>query len=185
MTTLHNLWATPIWELDIDAPIAQLLQDIPIDNNNLDYVDYQVWDLPFDSVSDFKQIFQQIIQDTIAETYQDYNVTLSIKKSWINKQSPGEKIPAHNHNGINLIAILYLQGTTNSGDLILLDSRGGVDWGWDTYNGYTGTKCVSFTPVVGKLLLMPAYIVHYVEENKTDINRISLVTELKLNLKLK
>lgn len=182
-STKHSLWETPIWEIDLNFPIKEMLSDIieyavTSDKKNL-------WDLPSRAILDFKKELSKIVLEEISNSFPEHVVDVGIGMSWINLQHPGESVPVHNHNGANLLAIFYLQAEENSGNLILVDARGGIDWGWEKNGNYIGVKSKSFTPKIGKLLLVPAYVLHCVEENKSNTDRISFVSDLKIRLKEK
>lgn len=179
----HNLWATPVWEIDLSISLDQVLQDIKLGLPNLNFDErHDVWDIVDPA---FKKTLHEIILNEISTYFQNYDVSIEIRDGWFNKQCPGERIPVHNHNATNLVAILYLQAEDNCGDLVLIDSRGGVNWGWEKQGKYTGTKSTKFTPKVGKLLLVPAYVVHFVEENNSTTDRLSLVADLAMTIKEK
>jgi uncharacterized protein (TIGR02466 family) len=182
-TIKHSLWETPVWELDITFPTETLLNsvlssDLNIKKNNL-------WQIPDEIIKEYKKELIKIIQIELSKNFSNHIVNIDIGDAWINQQLPGESVPIHNHNDSHLTAILYIQTENNSGNLILIDSRGGINWGWERQQNYIGTKSFSIVPKIGKLILLPSYILHCVEENKSQSNRVSFITDVKLILKEK
>ena len=181
-STKYSLWETPVWEFKTDFPADLILRDIIQHDIK---VKKNLWNLPSDIIAKFKEELSILISEEVSKSFPGHTIDVSIGNSWINLQHPGESAPVHNHNGANLISIFYLQAEENSGNLILIDPRGGIDWGWEKYGNYVGVKSNSFAPVVGKLLLVPAYVLHFIEENKSAVDRISFVSDIKIRLKEK
>lgn len=181
ISTKHNLWETPVWELDLNFSTKKLISDV-INYTRLGGKEY-LRNIPNDPIVDFKKELSKVVLEELSNSFPEHTVEVVIGSSWINLQHPGESVPVHNHNGSNLISIFYLQAEENSGNLVLVDSRGGINWGWEKNEDFIGVKSKSFIPKAGKLLLVPAYVLHFVEENKSSTDRISLVSDLLIRLK--
>jgi uncharacterized protein (TIGR02466 family) len=177
----HSLWETPLWEIDLDFPIDKLINAVT--SHSLSPKKNNLWELPDDIIKEYKKVLTEVICKEISNNFTNYVTNIKIENSWINVQKPGEKVPIHNHTNSNLVSIFYMQAENNSGDLILIDSRGGVNWGWEKDKNYIGVKSFSITPTVGKLLILPSHVLHFVEENKSNTDRISFVADFNLSLK--
>ena len=61
---------------------------------------------------------------------------------------------------------------------MLIDPRGGVNWGWLSEGGFSGIKYQRVKPEMGKMVMFPAYVLHSVEVNRSNETRISLATNI-------
>lgn len=177
----YSLWETPVWEINLDFPADQLANAVK--SHDLNFKKNNLWDLPDTIIKEYKTYLGEVITKELSKEFSDYIIDIHVGNSWINLQKPGERVPVHNHSNSNLISIFYIQTENNSGDLILIDSRGGVNWSWEKDKRYMGIKSFSVEPTVGKLILLPSYVLHFVEENKSNTDRISFVADIDLRLK--
>lgn len=82
--------------------------------------------------------------------------------AWFNVNGPGHSNRMHRHHIGETSAVLYLQVPENSGRLVFKQGR-------------------VFTPIqptVGKLLVFSSELMHEVEENKSQENRVSMAFNL-------
>jgi hypothetical protein len=62
----------------------------------------------------------------------------------------------------------------------LVDPRGGVDWDNETDGQVVGIKTKRIKATTGKLVFLPGYVLHSVEENKSNLIRVSLSTNISI-----
>jgi uncharacterized protein (TIGR02466 family) len=98
---------------------------------------------------------------------------------WINVREPGERLEVHGHTESAIAATYYIQAKENSGDLVLFDSGAAIDWEKGTLSDTPNLVERRYAPVEGRLIFFPSYVLHGVEENKSDDLRISLSTDLR------
>ena len=98
---------------------------------------------------------------------------------WINVREPGEKLEVHGHTESAIAATYYLQVKEGCGDLVLFDSSHAIDWNKNKLSGSPFLRERRFKPVEGRLIFFPSYVLHGVDENKSDDLRISLTTDLR------
>jgi uncharacterized protein (TIGR02466 family) len=102
----------------------------------------------------------------------------------INVLKYGEADTPHDHVAKALVVgVYYLEVYPNCGDLLLHDPRGGVAWKNLNFEPddplpRTSRTYHRFKPQEGMMILFPSYLVHSVETNLTDKNRISLVLHI-------
>ncbi len=181
MTTIkHEWWATPVWEVDTGFDVEfnkNLMRELPKlrDNSN----DFNIWDY---SGSHLDQLKQKILEtsNNIEEYFGEYfnDMNLVINRGWINKQLPGEHLALHSHGGPLLATTYYINAPMNSGDLLLVDPRGATNWEYIKEGKVVGVKYKRITPVAGKLVVFPAFLLHMVEANKSNETRISLASNV-------
>ena len=104
------------------------------------------------------------------------NVAIDITQSWFNYNKKGNTHHIHNHRNSVISGIMYLQGT--SGATIFKRPN---DLGIASLFDFDTTQINEFNnnefyinPEIGKLILFPSMMEHYVAENKNDETRITL-----------
>ena len=176
---INNLWSTPIVEIDTKLDkefnnilLKELLTCTPSDN-------FDVWKYDMPALNYFKSYFMEVVNSEIKpRILEELDRDLILSRGWINTQEPGEHLPLHGHGGSLMTAVYYIKVPSNSGDLLLTDPRGGVNWGYSREGKHDGIKYTRIIPEEGKLLIFPAYVLHSVETNNSDTYRISLATNL-------
>jgi uncharacterized protein (TIGR02466 family) len=100
----------------------------------------------------------------------DYN-SFVINDSWFNFSNKGNFQFDHNHGTEKFSGVYYYQTTGDDGDIKFSTPNIGEKLGMGVSRS---VQSVSFTPIVGRMLIFPAYLEHRVEPNKTDNERISI-----------
>jgi len=104
------------------------------------------------------------------------NVTIDITQSWFNYNRKGNTHHIHNHRNSIISGIMYLQGTSGTtvfkrpNDLSFVNL---FDFDIQLENEYNNREFYML-PQVGKLILFPSMLEHYVTENKNNETRITL-----------
>lgn len=95
---------------------------------------------------------------TLVEFFAGYKIT----RAWFNVNGPGHSNRSHRHHVGETSAVLYLQVPPNSGRIVFQEHR----------------TFTPIDPVPGKLIMFSSDILHSVEENKSQENRISMAFNL-------
>ena len=178
-----DLWPTRIWEIEdiFDEQFNQnLLEELlqwkqeygPWTGLNPNYYNS---DKPFINIAreKFMNIVRDITKPLFGESYSELEYNFS--KGWLLISPPGSHTNLHPHDRANLAIVYYLQTADNCGDLVLVDPRRGTDI---TNVTAACDKCIRYTPKVGKLMIIPGYILHEVMQNNSDITRYSFASNV-------
>lgn len=186
MNVKRNDWfVTPVWEVKTNFDETfnnQLILDINnyYNESNANKTDSNIWSSNKQSINYLNKTIldyvRKLTYEYVSVNYDgdfDYYHT----RGWLNYHKPGQHLPIHGHGGSKLTITYYVNAPENCGDLLMIDPRGGVDWdkGMD---GINGTKFNRIKPEAGKLVIFPSYILHTVEENKSNEPRISITSDI-------
>jgi len=102
--------------------------------------------------------------------YQKFNVSKPLIHTWINVNSKNGYNISHNHGGSFLSGVIYLQ-STNTGFIEFepLNYIYKINHPMWYYNGST-----KYYPKDGDIIIFPSYLVHRVEPNPSDRDRINI-----------
>ena len=177
--TLKLLWPTPVWEIetpelsDIVSPLLHEIKNTPADPEN-----YFKTDLP--EASKFVKMLGPIIDGAMQEG--NYRWKYS-KVSWGRavRMTQGSWDSPHIHLSPMLVGVFYLQVQKGHGDLYLVPSSGNS--GFTTHHdGSKGTRLYhQIEAKEGKLVLMPADLVHFVLPNTIPLPRYSIALNIAMN----
>tara|TARA_S200000501_G_scaffold309689_1_gene299687 strand:+ start:485 stop:1087 length:603 start_codon:yes stop_codon:yes gene_type:complete len=107
--------------------------------------------------------------------------------AWININKSGDSNQNHNHPATNLAGVLWIKIPENSGNIRFLSPYNFLAYG--EINSYTEDfkKMTGyyydyvFEPKEGSMIIFPAHLVHKVEENKSNEDRISVSFNIDLH----
>lgn len=172
----NDWWITPVWEIQTDFD-TQFNNDLLREANSSEHIN--VWNNDTPCINKLKEFTIDVVEE-LASSY----ITKNLKdfkfwhtNGWINYQQPGMNMPIHGHGGPKIALTYYLNVPENSGDLLLIDPRNGCDWDNGT-DGVNGTKFQRIKPSTGKIVFFPGFLLHTVEENKSNETRVSLSTNM-------
>jgi len=187
----NMFWQSPIWEVQtkFDEEFNEVLlneiygigKDIVLgkdkDPNN------SIWDYSRPNLDILKQEILDIVTKKITQSIPQLRM-LNLRgcehfMGWINVREPGERLEVHGHTESAIAATYYLKAKEGCGDLVCFDSANAIDW---LNNKLTSTPSLRerrFKPVEGRLIFFPSYVLHGVDENKSNDLRISLSTDLR------
>jgi len=97
--------------------------------------------------------------------------------TWANINYPGASNDPHEHlnTGGFLSGVLYVKVPKNSGNIVFHDPRHYMQIYSEPLLYYNNCNAISsYFPLENELLLFPYWLVHSVEENKSNENRISI-----------
>lgn len=180
----NDWWVTPLWEVQTDYDEKfnnELLIEINryYKSTGANQKDSNIWCCNTTRINQFREdilrIVKELTYDYIKPNYNEFDYYPT--RGWLNYLLPGQHLPLHCHGGSKISLTYYVNAPDNSGDLMLIDPRGGVDWekGED---GISGTKFNRITPTAGKLVFFPSYVLHSVDVNKSKEPRISITTDI-------
>ena len=115
----------------------------------------------------------------LKELNDNKTVELFITKSWTTITKKFGFNTPHHHNTNTVVGVYYVKTSDKCGDLLLHDPRGAMSF-IEKFEINTQGHLVSgrsyyrITPKIGDLILFPAYIVHSVDPNMSDDERISV-----------
>jgi uncharacterized protein (TIGR02466 family) len=115
---------------------------------------------------------------------------LSISNGWVNISYPnggncfGNEVP-HLHPLRFLSCVYYAKAEENSGNLILMSPVPSAEYSkpiaiTDKFNQFNSTRWV-VNPEEGKLVLFPGWLMHFVEPNFSNDDRISFVFNISID----
>lgn len=184
-------WKSPIWEVQtrFDEQFNETLleeiygigKDICLgkdrDPNN------SIWDYSRPNLDILKQEIIDIVTKKIVQNIPQLRM-LNIRgcehfMGWVNVREPGERLEVHGHTESAIAATYYIKAKEGCGDLVLFDSSYAIDWENNRLSGSPFIRERRYKPVEGRLIFFPSYVLHGVDENKSDDLRISLSTDLR------
>lgn len=172
------MWVTPVWEIQTDFDRQfniELWNEItsfkPTSN---------VWTNDSKRLNELREYTLKVIKeqtyDYVAHNYVD-GFEYWHNRGWVNYNNPGESMAIHGHGGPKIAMTYYIQAPENCGDLLLIDPRNGCDW--DSGNdGVNGSKFNRIKAKESKLVFFPGFVLHSVEQNRSNQPRISLTSNL-------
>jgi uncharacterized protein (TIGR02466 family) len=108
----------------------------------------------------------------------DESMRQSIADAWINISKKGNFNYAHNHPGMFFSCVYYVKGGQNKGNIEFTTPIEGHAYTIQNnmvaaHNSFTG-HALSIPPITGELLIFPSWLNHFVRQNETDEDRISI-----------
>ena len=187
----NMFWQSPIWEVQtrFDEQFNEVLldeiygigKDIVLGKDKDPY--NSIWDYSRPNLDILKQEIIDIVTKKIVQNIPQLRM-LNIRgcehfMGWINVREPGERLEVHGHTESAIAATYYLKAKEGCGDLVAFDSSRSIDWENNKLSGSPFMRERRYKPVEGRLIFFPSYVLHGVDENKSDDLRISLSTDLR------
>lgn len=179
-----ELWfPQPIWFKDHDVCFSkaveyiQKLKDADPGRKVSNIGGWQSNNIDFSSVEELKEVFDVInegVQCVVDSVQENGFTNFSLGDSWINVNKGTDFNRQHTHAGSTFSGCLYLKAAESAGaiefarpDNMALHPR---------TDNKTGIffQTASFKPVVGRLLIFPAWLPHMVLPSASDEERISV-----------
>ena len=185
--TKQDLFVTPVWEIqtEFDSYFNSILVN-DIAELAKDGLQYNIWKSNKYSISRLKDKIFECLDATVKDCFPQFNpYDPCILDGWATKTDPGQSLAIHGHPHAVLVATYYAKCPENSGDLMLIDPRGPVNWDWqfDTIPRLVHGVCYKrITPVESKLVIFPAYVMHTVDVNRASTERISVASNISNNM---
>lgn len=187
---VNPLWLTPVWEVQtpFDHSFNETLLDEiyligkgittgsdPDPHNSL-------WDYNTPKLNELKQYLKEYITQAVRKDIpeaRDLNMSVDSFMCWPNVRAPGESLEIHAHTDSAIAATYFIKATADSGDLVLFDTSDCINWLAGTLSSTPDVKIKRITPVEGKLVFFPSYVLHTVEENKSNDLRVTITSDFK------
>ena len=186
----NPVWQTPVWSVQtpFDDQFNQALLDeiYSIGKAITTGADTEphdsLWNYNRPCLDQLKQYIiatvTQVTQASIPEVGA-LNMSVDSYMCWANIREPGEALEVHAHSDSAVAATYFIQAESNAGDLVLFDTSKCIDWSQGTLSTTPELTTQRITPVPGKLVFFPSYVLHTVEQNCSDQLRITLTCDLK------
>tara|TARA_Y100001972_G_scaffold84497_1_gene102868 strand:- start:2569 stop:3171 length:603 start_codon:yes stop_codon:yes gene_type:complete len=106
--------------------------------------------------------------------------------AWVNINKSGDSNQNHNHPATNLAGVLWIKIPKNSGNIKLLSPYNFTAYGElfsyiDEFQKQTNCYYdYKYEPKEGAMIIFPAHLIHKVEENKSNEDRISVSFNIDL-----
>jgi len=168
---VNPLWDFPIWEHQTDFDdrfnenlineIYSIAQEISTDSNPKE----SLWDYDRPMMRMLKSVLisitNNIVRTQIPEI-RELNYKFKCDMGWPNVREPGQGIELHGHPDASFATTYYVKTPENCGDLICYVKDG---------------KQIRLKPKCGKIVIIPAYVLHEIESNQSNDLRISISTD--------
>lgn len=171
MSNINPLWDFPIWQYktDFDDEFNQALQDeiysIAQEMTHEQKPKDSLWDYNRPNLAILKNTITDITNKLISQDIpevRELNVKFKCDMGWPNVRHPGLGIELHAHPDASFATTYYVKAPENCGDFVAILDNG---------------RTKRFKPVAGTGVIIPAYILHEVEINKSNDLRISISTD--------
>ena len=176
---INNLFATPVFT-EIHNDYDSLNCGVMEEARNIS--DLNLFNTNTQSIKSLKGWIKGHVDDMSKQYGFGYNKITGR----INIIQPFLSDTPHHHVGMStLVGVYYIDVPNNSGDILLHDPRGATAWSnlGFTPNDPIATKTARcyhrIKPQNGLLLLFPSFLVHSVETNLSNQNRISIVINVQ------
>jgi uncharacterized protein (TIGR02466 family) len=130
----------------------------------------------------FKSIWNQFTQTSKYIDLKD-EYCFSLKEIWVNINYPGSYNLSHTHPLSSISGVFYIKVPENSGGIVfqnLFETNAAIP-------AFSKNKELSITekikPEEGKMVLFNSYLPHYVEQNHSDDDRISMSFNVGISIK--
>jgi len=162
--------------------------------NKMGFRRYNIWQETIPELVQLKKMFASGMTSYI-ETFFKPEITDNFNyemHGWLRIDNPKQIIPPHNHGGSHLVATYYSQvditdrkvvptGYAESlaeGDLVLMDPRQAF-----LARFYKGAGQFSISPEVGMMVIIPNYLMHWVNPVSSGDVRICIANNMQLRKK--
>ena len=186
----NTFWKSPIWKVQtrFDSAFNEKLLDevyeigkgIVTGTDSAPHA--SIWDYDRPCLNELNKEILDIVLDTITREISQIrmlNITgIRHNFGWVNVHEPGVKLEVHAHTESAIAATYYLRTKPGCGDIVLFDSSKSMDFDKIGLTDTPNTIEHRITPTEGMLVFFPNYVMHGVEENKSDDLRISLTTDI-------
>jgi uncharacterized protein (TIGR02466 family) len=181
VTTKHEWWSTPVWEIETGLPESfNLKLDAEINSLVVDKDQpFNIWNYKKPCLMELKEIITKHVNEVADGLFNDnFDFKPQLSRGWVNRQRTGEGMLLHDHGNSVMAITYYIKAPAGSGDLLLIDPRASHIWDRQRENNVDGIRHKRITPTPSKLVIFPAYILHMVENNKSPNVRVSLSTNI-------
>mgnify|MGYP003119528937 FL=1 len=181
---IEKFFPTVVYAKDVQLDNSQLTKDIvnwSKQDKGVSKTNYKGWHSTTDMGD--KPEYQQLVTELLRmqkEIYDNEHIDryARLGNMWANINPPGGMNNTHLHSNALFSGVYYVKVPANSGRLKLIEPRPGVHVMMPTRKpgnpGIDFWREVHIEPIVGRIIMFPAWLWHSVEENKSNDIRISV-----------
>jgi len=181
---IEKFFPTIVYGKDVQLNNNQLAQDIVNWSNQdkgVSKTNYKGWHSTTDMGQ--KPEYSQLVTELLKmqkEIYENENIDrhATLGNMWSNINPPGGMNQPHIHPNALFSGVYYVKSSPNCGRLKVMDPRPGIQFTMPVRKpgdpGKDMWRDVNIEPVVGRIIMFPAWLWHSVEENKSNDIRISV-----------
>ena len=145
---------------------------------NLKETQSNLLDLNSPELAELIKLVESKVNQVHIEVGLSPNYAQKISMAWANLNDPRETRQPHHHAECVFSCVYYVKGTETSGDIEFMTpiaAKGHVftPKHISTYNKFTSSE-YHVSPIPGRLLIFPSWLYHYVNQNKSNEERISI-----------
>ena len=184
----HNLFPTPLWQIQIKGVDNDAIKEycyhlkdntegVTISNRGGWHSKEIIQPLP-DALTELFTNFEGFVNDYCAQITGLTNLMLG--NFWVNINQKYDYNRSHDHQNSILSGVYYVDCEGDDVGNFVAERDDTAEFFLGTYknvSGFTGTS-FSITPLTGFAFLMPSWVLHSVEQNLTDRDRISVAFNL-------
>ena len=183
-------WGTPTW-----------YYDLPTEDINTDILEHECYEVmkkekgvvnsnihgwQSDSITSIRKdtpVMNKLINIAMYKAvlvFEDYgiksNYKCSFENAWININQKGASNLAHIHPGCILSGVFYVKCNEDSGDFYMLNDKPSnyINASITKRDNAFTYESVGYKPIKNRLILFPSWVLHGVQDNKSDEDRISI-----------
>lgn len=196
MVKVNKWWQSPIWEVDTGFDlkfndglldeIYSVAKNIQTGKDSKPHDD--LWDYDLPHLQQLKKTIHSLVKHHATEYVHEardvegLEIDFDFDFGWVNVKEPGQRIEMHAHSDATIAVTYYIKVPNNSGDISLVDTGDFAIVDGEYIKENPQVKIRTITPKEGSLVFFPAYMMHEVQENKSNDLRISLSTDLNLKI---
>jgi len=191
--TVDYIFPTPIHCFDIEGfeNIKNKLIDYAYDFKKREPIGESIsnqggWQSPDFMVTNKDDLLHEFIIDCL-NNFSGIKETVKYSiLSWININHPGSYNTKHVHPSCNMSGVVWIKSPKNCGRIEFENPT--IFQDYDLINAYVDEfkdrsnyhHSFAYKPIEGRFLVFPSHLVHRVEENKSNEDRISVSFNIKL-----
>jgi uncharacterized protein (TIGR02466 family) len=184
----YNLFPTPLWQVQIKGVDNDAIKEycyhlkdntegVTISNRGGWHSKEIIQPLP-DALNELFSNFEGFVNDYCSQITGLNNLMLG--NFWVNINQKYDYNRSHDHQNSILSGVYYVDCEGDDVGNFVAERDDAAEFFLGSYknvSGFTGTS-FSITPLTGFAFLMPSWVLHSVEQNLTDRDRISIAFNL-------
>jgi hypothetical protein len=168
---VNPLWDYPIWQYEtnfnkqFNEDLLDEIYSIAKQISNEKTPKESLWDYNTPALSILKGVFTNVTNTMVTKDIpeiRELNYKFKCDMAWPNVREPDQDIELHAHPDVSFAATYYVKAEENCGDLICYLGEG---------------KIKRIKPKVGTIVIVPFYMLHEIEPNKSKDLRVSISTD--------
>ena len=188
-----NIFPVPVHQIDVDgfSEIENELIDYAYKMRDEDPVGNEIsnrggWQSSCFSIHNEDDILQNFLTNCLAEFPPIKKSVKLFVDAWININSPDSFNLKHNHPTSDLSGVLWIKSQKDCGNIVFDAPRSfAIHQEVNSYNEYFKNAnnyfhSYHFNPIVGRILVFPSHLDHYVGLNNSQEDRISVSFNIRL-----